>query len=395
MPAVGPWTRAAAAFLPRMRAWRHAIHREPELAYSERRTARSIGEALASLGIAARRIRGTTGVVGTIGAGRRGPVVALRADMDALPVEERTRSSFRSRRPGRMHACGHDVHMACLLGAAAILKEREARLGGPIRLIFQPAEEEGERGGAEMMLERGAFEDPPVDFVVGQHVDPSLPLGRIGWRIGPVMAASDHLVIRVHGRGGHAAFPHRGPDAIVIAAEIVNGLQAIVSRARDPLEPVVVSVGMIHGGTTHNILPESVVLEGTVRTLATRTRAEVQRQIVRRVRHICESLGGRGEVVFRRGYPITANPAGSTRRVVGALRGEFGPHRLVELPRPMMGSEDFSRYLERVPGSFLFLGVGSGSSSPPLHSPRFLPPDSSLTLGAALLATAAEGLQNP
>ncbi|MCI4358044.1 MAG: M20 family metallopeptidase [Thermoplasmata archaeon] len=392
MASVGPWTRQANRWFPRMRAWRRALYQEPELAYREVRTRRLILGALQSIGIRGHRIPGLNGVVATIGAGRPGPVVALRADMDALPIEEATGLAFRSLRRGKMHACGHDVHMACLLGAAAVLKERASSLGGPVRLVFQPAEEQGDRGGAAPMLEGGAFDSPEVDFVVGAHVEPSIPIGQIGWKVGPVMAAADHFVITVIGQGGHAAFPHRGPDAIVVAAEVVSGLQAIVSRARDPLEPVVVSVGSVHGGTSHNVLPDTVVLEGTVRTLQPTTRADMEARIRRRVRHITASLGASAEVEFRRGYPVTSNPPGAMKVVVGALQREFGSSRLLALERPMMGAEDFSRYLERVPGAFLFLGVGTGRT-PSLHSARFAPPESILPVGAALLSSAAAGLQ--
>ncbi|HEV2165408.1 MAG TPA: M20 family metallopeptidase [Thermoplasmata archaeon] len=390
----GSWSRAARTWLPSMRRWRRALHREPEVAYEEVRTRAIVAEALGSLGIAPRRVPGLTGLIATIGPDRPGPVVALRADMDGLPVEEATGLPFRARRRGRMHACGHDLHMAAALGAAAILKERDPPTAGPVRLIFQPAEEQGERGGAGPMVDAGALDAPKVDFVVGQHVDPSIPLGQVGWKSGPVMAAADHFVITITGRGGHAAFPHRGPDAIVVAAEVVAGLQALVSRTRDPLEPVVVSVGSIHGGTSHNVLPDEVVLEGTLRTLRPVVRAEMERRIRRRVRYLAQSLGASAHVDFRRGYPVTSNPPTSTRRVVDALTREFGSGRLVELERPMMGAEDFSRYLERVPGAFLFLGVGTDRTAP-LHSARFAPSEAALPMGAAVLASAVEGLQGP
>jgi amidohydrolase len=375
-----------------MRAWRRALHREPEVAYEERRTRAIVARALGSIGIKPHRLPGLTGLIATIGPDRSGPVVALRADLDALPVEEATGLPFRSRRRGHMHACGHDLHMAALLGAAAMLKARGERLGGPVRLVFQPAEEQGERGGALPMLDAGAFDDPTVDFVLGQHVDPDVPLGRIGWKAGPAMAAADHFLITLTGSGGHAAFPHRGPDAIVAAAEVISGLQTIVSRERDPLDPVVVSVGSVHGGTSHNVLPERVRLEGTVRTLRESGRADLERRIRRRVRHLASSLGASAEVEFRRGYPVTSNPPETMRIVKTGLAREFGPDRLVELPRPMMGAEDFSRYLERVPGAFLFLGVGTGRT-PPLHSPRFAPSEAALPIGAATLAAATEALQ--
>jgi amidohydrolase len=377
-----------------MASWRAAFHREPEIANEEVGTRRKVLDALAELEVPVTTYPNFTGVLGTIGSGRPGPVVALRADMDALPVEEATKLPFRSQVPGRMHACGHDLHMASLLGAAALLKRREGRMHGTVRLIFQPAEEEGARGGALPLLERGAFDHPTVDFVVGQHVAPEIPVGHVGWKTGPMMAAADHFILTVRGSGGHAAYPQRGADAIVVAAEVVQGLQTLVSRARDPLEPVVVSVGSVHGGTRHNILPDEVVLEGTVRTLSPESRSSVERLLRHRVRHIARSSGAEVKVEYLRGYPVTVNNPTATRLVVDALADELGEDALVELEQPVMGAEDFSRYLERAPGTFLFLGVGvPGEPVHPLHSPRFAPPDAAMVTGAAVLAASATGLQ--
>lgn len=387
------WTPSARQVLPAMRAWRSAFHQEPELTLREERTRDKIVAALREIGVPIRTFDDLPGVVGLIGGDRPGPVVALRADMDALPITEETGLPFRSRTPGVMHACGHDVHMASLLGAATILARRAGRLDGPVKLIFQPAEEEGHTGGALPLIERGCLERPRVDFVVGQHVDPSLPLGKIGWLIGPAMAAADSFRIVVRGKGGHASTPQQGPDAVLAASEIVTGLQALVSRIRDPFDPVVVSVGQIHGGTRHNILPDLVEMEGTVRTLRAETRELMERTLKRRVRSIAASLGARAQVKYRRGYPALVNPPAATRAVVRALEIEFGRENVVEGDRPLMGAEDFSRYLERVPGTFLRLGVGLPGASASLHSATFAPDDRALVLGAATLAAAAAGLQ--
>jgi amidohydrolase len=376
-----------------MRAWRTGFHQEPELSLKEERTREKVVAALQELGIPFRTFDDFPGIVGTIGADLSGPVVALRADMDALPVTEETDLPFRSKFPGRMHACGHDVHMACLLGAAAMLARTPRPSSGPIRLLFQPAEEEGDRGGALPLIELGGLETPNVDFVVGQHVDPSLPLGQVGWRVGPFMAASDSFRITVRGRGGHAATPHQGPDAIVIASEVVSGLQALVSRVRDPVDPVVVSVGSIHGGTRHNILPDEVVLEGTVRTLRPATRELMERTLLRRVRSIASSLGGKVRVQYRRGYPPLVNSPDATRIVAAGLALELGAKNVVEVDHPLMGAEDFSRYLERVPGTFLRLGVGIPGRPASLHSATFAPDERALVIGAVTLAAAAESLQ--
>ena len=387
------WTPAARRALPAMRAWRVALHQEPELSLEERRTREKITAALDELSISYQTFDGFPAVVGLVPGSADGPVVALRADMDGLPVTEQTGLPFQSRFPGRMHACGHDVHMACLLGAAAILSRNSRPPAGPIRLLFQPAEEEGSRGGALPLIERGCLENPKVDFVVGQHVDPSLPLGHVGWRVGPFMAAADFFRIAVRGRGGHAASPHQGPDAIVVASEIVTGMQALVSRVRDPVDPVVVSVGSIHGGTKDNILPSEVVLEGTVRTLRPETRDLIERALKRRVRALATSLGATVQISYRRGYPSLINTPAPTRAVAAGLEFEFGKDHVVEVDHPLMGAEDFSRYLEKVPGTFLRLGVGVPDRPASLHSATFAPDDRALVVGAAVLVTAAESLQ--
>jgi amidohydrolase len=387
------WTPAARRTLPAMRAWRAAFHQDPELSLDERRTRERVVRALDELGIPHRTFTDLPAVVGLIGEGRSGPVVALRADMDGLPITEATGLPFASKVPGKMHACGHDVHMACLLGAAALLSRAPRALHGPVKLLFQPAEEEGHEGGARPMIEQGALERPKVDFVAGLHVDPSLPLGQIGWRVGPTMAAADSFRIVIRGRGGHASTPQQGPDAVLVASEVVTGLQALVSRVRDPCDPVVVSVGSIHGGTRHNILPDEVVLEGTVRTLAPATRDLIERSLRRRVRAIAASLGARASIAYRRGYPPLINPPEATATVVRALEVEFGRNRIVEVGRPLMGAEDFSRFLEQVPGTFLRLGVGTPGKAASLHSATFAPDERSLVIGAAALAAAAVGLQ--
>lgn len=376
-----------------MRAWRAALHREPEVAGEERKTQEKLVHWLRELGLDPQVHPGFTGVSAVIGGGRSGPVVALRSDMDGLPVTEATGLPFRSRVPGRMHACGHDVHMAALLGAASLLRHEESALRGPVKLLFQPAEEEGETGGAGPFIARGCLEDPRVDFVVGQHVEPALPVGTVGWRKGPLMAAADHFIIEVRGAGGHAAYPHRGADAVVVAAEIVVALQTLVSRRRDPLDPAVVSVGMIHGGSVHNVLPERVVLEGTVRTFRPETRDQMERWLRLRVRSVARGVDARVRIQYRRGYPVLVNHPAATEVVVRALTEELGPGAVVEIERPVMGAEDFSRYLERVPGTFLFLGAGAGGRPAALHSPTFQPPDGILVTGAAALLAAVEGLQ--
>jgi len=370
-----------------------AFHQEPELSLYEEHTRDKVVSALKELHIPYRTFDNTAGVVGLIGADRPGPVVALRADMDGLPITERTGLPFESKYPGRMHACGHDVHMASLLGAAAIMVRSPRPLAGPVKLFFQAAEEEGGRGGALPLIEKGCLEDPKVDFVVGQHVEPGLPLGNVGWKVGSFMAAADHFRLVVRGHGGHASTPHQGPDAIVVASEIVIALQTLVSRIRDPIDPVVVSVGSVHGGTRNNILPDEVVLEGTVRTLSAATRTTMEAALRRRVRAIAASVGARVRIEYVHGYPPVINHPEATRKVVTALTRELGRDHVVEVEHPVMGAEDFSQYLLRVPGTFLRLGVGVPGHPASLHSATFAPDERALVVGAATLAAAAEGLQ--
>lgn len=389
------WVPAARQVLPAMRALRAELHRDPELSYREHRTRERLLAALASLDVPARTFDDFPGIVGLIGGERAGPVVALRADMDGLPVDERTDLPFRSGTPGVMHACGHDVHMASLLGAAMLLHRHARTLRGPVKLLFQPAEEDGTVGGAGPLIEHGCLERPKVDFVVGQHVDPALPLGQLGWGVGPFMAAADYLKIVVHGRGGHASTPQQGPDAILVASEIVVGLQALASRVKHPADPVVVSVGSFHGGTRHNILPDTVVLEGTVRTVRPATRELIETALKRRVRSIARSLGARVTLTYTRGYPALINPAEPTGRIVRALEVEFGRQNVLEMEMPLMGAEDFARYLEKVPGTFLRLGVGQSARAASLHSATFAPDERAMVYGAAALAAATMALQGP
>ena len=388
------WTREARRLLPVLRAWRADFHREPELSNEETRTREKILKALDGLGVPAQTFgESFNGVVGLIESDRPGPVVALRADMDALPITEETHAPFGSRIEGKMHACGHDVHMACLLGAAAVFLRNRANLRGSIKLVFQPAEEEGGRGGALPLLERGAFERPHVDFVLGQHVASEVPLGVVGWKKGALMAAPDEFEVRVRGTPGHASTPHQGPDAVLTAAEIVTGLQAMVSRVRNPVDPVVVTVGTIHGGTRHNILPREVVLTGTVRTVDPKTRLRAEEWIRRRIRLIAGSMGASAQVRYKHGYPVLVNDPVATQRVVDALALELGPDHLLELKHPGMGAEDFARYLERVPGTFLRLGVATPTMTASSHSGAFLPAESALVVGTASLVAGALGLQ--
>ncbi len=389
-PQPGPWLRRARRILPSLRRWRWELHRHPELSNQEVATRALLVGFLKDLGFEPELPRGFTGVAVRESTAGDGPVVALRADMDALPVSEATGAPGASRRPGIMHACGHDVHMAALLGAAWML--RTERPEGRFRLIFQPAEEEGGVGGAGPWIARGILGAPRVRAIVGAHVEPALPTGSVGLRTGAMMAAADRFRIRVYGRAGHAGYPQRGRDAVVTAAEIVTGLQTLVSRRRDPIDPTVITVGTLQGGLRHNILAGEAEMTGTVRTVRPETRDAVEQELRRRVSGIARSSGLRAKVDYRRGYPALLNPPEPTGRVREALRSELGPGRVIELPGPVMGAEDFARYLEAVPGCFFFVGAGRPGAPESLHSPTFLPPDETLTVAAASLAAAAAAL---
>jgi amidohydrolase len=375
-----------------MRDIRREVHRHPELSNEEHATAELVAQTLERLGASPVRYAGFTGVTATIAPKATGPTVALRADLDALPVTERTGVPFASRNAGRMHACGHDLHVAALLGAARLALEAPERLVGPLRLLFQPAEEDGKVGGAMPLIRRGALEG--VRYVLGQHVEQTVPVGSVAYRPGAMMAAADWFDITVRGRGGHAGYPQSGPDAVVVASEIVVGLQALVSREKDPVEAGVISVGMIHGGERPNILPSEVNLSGTVRTFSEPLREQFQRAIARRAVGIAKSLGADATVEYRRGYPPVVNDLGVTAAVAEGFRQAFGPRRAPLYPVPVMGAEDFSCYLTRRPGCFWWLGVATpGRSMADKHSPNFLPDERALVTGAEALLVAAESVQ--
>ncbi|MHB8352302.1 MAG: M20 metallopeptidase family protein [Thermoplasmata archaeon] len=379
--------------LPWMRTIRRELHRTPELAYHEVETQRAIADRLRELGLRPVLLPHSTALLATIPSEGHGPPVALRAEMDGLPVMERTGLSYRSRIPGQMHACGHDLHMAGLLGAARLLIE-EGPPRGPVRLLFQPAEEEGCRGGAAELIARGALRGPKVTFVLGQHVEPTLPVGTVALRPGPMMAAADQFDITVRGTGGHAGYPHAGPDAILVAAEIINGLQALVSRTKNPVDPAVISVGAVHGGDRRNVLPSEVTISGTVRTLSAPLREQLERSLPARARGLAASLGASVRVKYVRGYPALVNDPETTARVGAAFAAALGPEQVTYLAEPVLGAEDFARYLEQLPGTFWFLGTGPiGSTGAPKHSGGFAPDEAALSVAAAALVIGTRELQ--
>ena len=385
---------------PRVIAWRREIHQNPELGNREFRTASLVSGHLQSLGLKVRTGVAHTGVVATLGQGK--PLVALRADMDALPITEavqvpfasKVRTTWNGQEVGVMHACGHDAHVAILMGVAQLLTEMRASLHGSVRFIFQPAEEgapPGERGGAELMVEEGVLDG--VSAIFGLHVTSRLESGTLGCRPGAQLASTDGLRIVVRGRQTHGAYPWLGVDPIVIASQIVLALQTIPSRQLNvTVAPAVITIGKIHGGVRNNIIPESVEMIGTVRALDEEMRRNIHERVERTARLIAESSGGSAEVEITRGYPVTFNDPVLTARMAPTLRRVAGPERLIEIP-PVLGGEDFSFYQKKVPGLFFYVGVRprgtAAADAAPNHSAEFFVDESGLAPGIRALAGVA------
>lgn len=363
--------------------WRREIHRQPELGFEEERTSALVERELRAAGIEVQRVAGT-GVVGVLHGARPGKTVAFRADMDALPLEERSGESFSSERPGAMHACGHDAHTAMLLGAAVLLAAKRERLAGAIKFFFQPAEEGP--GGAKPMIEAGVMTGPAVDAVATIHVHPTLPAGTIGLRSGPANASCDDFDLEIVGKGGHGAYPHLGIDTIPIAAEIVGALQRIASREIDPLQPVVVSVGRIEGGWRRNVIADSTKLSGTIRCLDEGVRGHLPARVERIVRGICQAHGASYTLGFQFGYPSAYNDAALVERIEAIAASTPLVPSVVALPRPMMGADDFAYFAQVAPGCLIRLGVARpGDGDPPmLHSPQFRLDEAALPVGVAI-----------
>jgi amidohydrolase len=367
-------------------AVRRDIHAHPELAFQEVRTAGVVARELERLGIAYRTGVGRTGVVGVIEGGRPGPVIAIRGDMDALPIEERTGLPFASANAGLMHACGHDLHTSTLLGVAAILKRLAPDMAGSVRLLFQPAEEI--LGGAAAMIADGALDG--VDMALGFHNHPDIPVGRFGFVRGAAYAACDRFRLVVRGVSGHAAYPQVAVDPIVAAAHLICDLQTVVSREMGALEPCVVTVGAIHAGTVHNIIPDSCELLGTVRSLSPEVRARAEAAVKR----ICGGLEGvfrtPCDVDWMAGVPPTMNAESVLDASVAAVRRQLGE---VFVPcEPTMGAEDFAWIAARVPSFVLRVGSGAAGRADHLHNSAYQPDEACIALGAAALARAAVDL---
>jgi hippurate hydrolase len=360
-------------------AWRHDIHAHPELAYEEFRTSKLVAEKLRSWGIDVDVGLAKTGVVGTIVNGD-GPTVGLRADMDALPIEEANGFAHRSRHEGKMHACGHDGHTAMLLGAARYLAAHRG-FEGTVRFIFQPAEEAA--AGAAVMIEQGLFEKFPVDAVFGMHNWPGLAAGRFAMRPGPMMASLDCFDLTIEGRGAHGALPHQGVDPIAAAAALIQSLQTIVSRNLDPLRAGVVSVTKIHAGDAHNIIPERVALAGGIRAFEPEVRALLKRRLGEIAASVAAAHGAQATLAFVSGYPPVINDAASTALAARVACGLVGAGNVSAASDPVLGSEDFAFMLERKPGCYVFIGNGAGEGTCMIHNPGYDFNDAILPLGAS------------
>jgi len=363
-----------------MQNWRRDIHAHPETAFEENRTSALVAQALKAMGMSVHQGLAKTGVVGTLRNGD-GPSIALRADLDALNMQELGQVTHASCHAGKMHACGHDGHTAMLLGAAAHLARNKESFQGTVHFFFQPAEEN--EGGGRVMVEDGLFDLFPADAVYGMHNMPNLARGQFAIRTGVMSAFLDTFEITVTGKGCHGAMPETGVDAIVIASQLVGALQTVVSRRIAATDAAVVSVTQIHGGDTWNVIPEQVVLRGTTRALD----ATVREQIHAHMRQICQALGpvhgAQIDLEFSRGYPGVINTPAETQAAITAATEVVGSEKVLTDIKPMMGSEDFSFMLEQRPGAYILIGAGESDNDPPVHNPYYDFNDRILPLGAA------------
>ncbi|MEO0732283.1 MAG: M20 family metallopeptidase [Bacteroidota bacterium] len=380
-------TAAARAHRPQTVVYRRHLHAHPELSFVEHDTQRYLAGVLRELEVPYREIAGTGLIAEIKGELGNGPTIALRADIDALPIQEANDVPYRSQKEGVMHACGHDVHTASLLGATGILQENRAHFAGTVRLLFQPGEEKLP-GGATLMIAGGALEDPKPQAIFGQHVHPPLAAGKVGFRPGIYMASTDELYLTVHGRGGHGAMPHQAVDPIAIAGQLITALQQLISRQTDPTLPAVLTFGRIasEGGAT-NVIPNAVKLEGTLRTLDEAWRKELHVRLKKLVEGTAAALGGSAVLEIGHGYPFLKNDEKLTRWAWDEARRFLGEDRVTELPIRMTG-EDFAFYSHHLPACFYRLGVRNEARgiTSAVHTDTFDVDEACLETGAGLLA---------
>ncbi|MCX5781657.1 MAG: M20 family metallopeptidase [Elusimicrobia bacterium] len=376
-------------FLKKLIIIRRTIHKYPELGNTEYKTAAFIEKILKSFGIKTKRLA-KTGVVGIL-EGRKNSknskVLAIRADIDALPIQEKTGKPYSSKRKGIMHACGHDANTTMVLGAAMLLSKQRKNISGKVKFIFQPNEEAS--GGAKTMIRTGVLKNPAPGIIVGIHVNPWLKTGILGLKTGLMMAAVDKFTIEILGEGGHGAYPNLAKDSVVVASEIVLALQSIVSREIDPLEPKVLTIGSIKGGERFNIIADKVSLVGTVRTLNSRTRKEMRKKIVRRVKGITLAYGVKFRIIYEELGNSLSNSASALKICQRAGEKVLGKRNIVFLDRPSMGGEDFAEYLSKIPGCFIYIGSKTKKSYP-WHHEHFDIDEKALEKGSLVLSEIAK-----
>jgi len=379
--------KTAQNFAPRLIEIRRHIHAHPELSGEEYQTSAYIAGVLSSCGLSVTESVGKTGVVGELtGSGSDRRTLAIRTDMDALPIHELAELDFASRNQGIMHACGHDVHSTLGLGTAMVLSQLSNQLPGNIRFLFQPAEEIAQ--GAKWMVKDGVMEG--VDAIYGVHVFPSIPARKVGIRYGALTSAADELEIVIQGESGHGARPHQAIDAIWIAAQVITGLQQALSRTQNPLHPIVLSIGQIEGGRAHNVIADRVKMVGTVRSLHPDSHASLPQWIENIVKGICQTFGAKYQVDYRRGVPSVHNDETLTQVLEAATREAWGDQSVQLLPEPSLGAEDFSVYLNKAPGCMFRLGVGHDrQTNYPLHHPKFEVDEDAIITGVVTMAYAA------
>jgi len=372
---------------PRLIEIRRHLHSYPELSGQEHQTSAYVAGVLSSYGLHVREGVGKTGVIGELTGKAEDPrQLAIRTDMDALPIQEMTQLEFASRKPGIMHACGHDVHTTVGLGTAMVLAELQAEMAGNIRFLFQPAEETAQ--GAGWMVADGAMEN--VAAILSVHVYPSVPVGSVAVRYGSLTAAADNLEITIVGEAGHGARPHEAVDAIWIAAQVITTLQQAISRTHNPLRPVVLTIGQMQGGRAPNVIADQVQMKGTVRSLHPETRAELPQWIDKIVASVCQPYGAQYHVDYQAGVPSVHNTASLTQLIESSAQEICGSHNVQVLTEPSLGAEDFSLYLEHAPGAMFRLGVGAPNQiNHPLHHPQFEVDEAAIVTGVMTMANAA------
>ena len=377
----------AEKFAPRLIEIRRHLHAHPELSGQEHQTSAYIAGVLSSCGLNVKEAVGKTGVVGELaGSGKDPRTLAIRTDMDALPIQEHSQLEFASANPGIMHACGHDVHATLGMGAAMVLSRLSESLPGNVRFLFQPAEEIAQ--GAKWMVQDGVTEG--INAIYGVHVFPSIPARRVGIRYGALTSAADELEITIQGESGHGARPHQAIDAIWIAAQVITDLQQAISRTQNPLHPIVLSIGQIEGGRAHNVIADRVKMIGTVRSLHPESHANLPQWITNIVEGVCQVYGAKCQVDYRRGVPSVHNDENLTQIIESATREAWGDQSVQILPDPSLGAEDFSVYLDGIPGCMFRLGVGyEDQTNYPLHHPKFSIDEDAILTGVVVMAYAA------